>query len=172
MEPRIVERERIILVGFSFYGDPFAESGGWTEENEIGRLWQRFLAYWDENGDRVKHLRGGDRGGDLAYEVHVGGYEETDSMGHVEVFVGVEVTELEDLPVQLLVKVLPPARYSVFTLRGEQIASDWPRAIYNEWLPGSGYKSAHDYMIELYDERFKGLENLAESELDIHVPVR
>ena len=42
MEPRIVESERIILVGFSFFGDPFALSAGWTEENEIGRLWQRF----------------------------------------------------------------------------------------------------------------------------------
>lgn len=168
MEPKIVEKDQIILVGFSFYGDPFAESGGWTEENEVGRLWQRFLAYWAENQSRVQHLRGGD----LAYEVHTGGYEETNSMGHYEVFVGMEVTELEDVPVQLLVKVLPPTRYAVFTLRGEQITSDWPHMIYNEWLPASGYRSAHDYLIELYDQRFKGLENLAESELDIYVPVR
>jgi AraC family transcriptional regulator len=168
MEPKIVEKDQIILVGFSFYGDPFAESGGWTEENEVGRLWRRFMAYWAENGGRVKHL--GD--GDLAYEVHIGGYEETASMGHYEVFVGREVTELEDVPVQLLVKILPPTRYAVFTLRGEQITSDWPHTIYDEWLPGSGYKSAHDYLIELYDQRFKGLENLAESELDIYVPVR
>jgi AraC family transcriptional regulator len=168
MEPKIVEKGQIILVGFSFYGDPFAESGGWTEENEVGRLWQRFLVYWAGNEDRVKHRRGDG----LAYEVHVGGYEETASMGHYEVFVGMEVTELSDMPVQLLVKVLPPTRYAVFTLRGEQITSDWPRMIYDEWLPGSGYKSAHDYLIELYDQRFKGLENLAESELDIYVPVR
>jgi AraC family transcriptional regulator len=168
MEPKIVEKGQIILVGFSFYGDPFAESGGWTEENEVGRLWQRFLVYWAGNEDRVKHRRGDG----LAYEVHVGGYEETASMGHYEVFVGMELTELGDMPVQLLVKVLPPTRYAVFTLRGEQIASDWPRMIYDEWLPGSGYESAHDYLIELYDQRFKGLENLAESELDIYVPVQ
>jgi AraC family transcriptional regulator len=168
MEPKIVEREQIILVGFSFYGDPFSEHGGWTEENEVGRLWQRFLAYLAENRDRVKHLRGDD----LAYEVHIGGYEETDAKGYYEVFVGMEVTELEDVPVQLLIKVLPPTRYAVFTLRGERIASDWPRMVYEEWLPSSGYQSAHDYLIELYDQRFKGLENLAGSELDIHVPVR
>ena len=41
-----------------------------------------------------------------------------------------------------------------------------------QWLPASGYESAHDYLIELYDQRFKGLENLAESELDVYVPVR
>jgi len=168
MEPKVIEKGQIILVGFSFFGDPFAESDGWTEENEVGRLWQRFLAYWAENRDRVKHLRDDD----LAYEVHVGGYQETGSKGHVEVFVGMEVTELEDAPVQLLVKVLPATRYAVFTLRGEQITSDWPRMIYQEWLPVAGYKSTHDYLIELYDQRFKGLENLAESELDIYVPVQ
>jgi predicted transcriptional regulator YdeE len=168
MEPEIVERDRIILVGFSFFGDPFSEHGGWTEENEVGRLWNRFLAYWVENRDRVKHLRDND----LAYEVHVGGYQETDAKGYYEVFVGMAVTELEDVPVQLLVKVLPPTQYAVFTLLGEQIVSDWPRMVYREWLPAVGRESAHDYLIELYDRRFKGLENLAESRLDVYVPVR
>jgi len=41
MQPTFVERDQIILVGFGFLGDPFATSGGWTEENEIGRLKQR-----------------------------------------------------------------------------------------------------------------------------------
>jgi hypothetical protein len=45
MEPRIIEKDQIILVGFSFFGDPFATSAGWTEENEIGRVWQRLMAY-------------------------------------------------------------------------------------------------------------------------------
>ena len=44
MEPTIIERDKIILVGFSFFGDPF-QAGEWTEENEIGRLWNRFMAY-------------------------------------------------------------------------------------------------------------------------------
>jgi len=44
MEPTIVERNQITLVGFGFFGDPFAASGGWMEENEIGRLWNRFVA--------------------------------------------------------------------------------------------------------------------------------
>ena len=44
MEPKIVERERITLVGLSFFGDPFREKGGWTEQNEIGRLWSRFMS--------------------------------------------------------------------------------------------------------------------------------
>jgi len=45
MEPTMIEKRQMILLGFSFFGDPFKISGGWTEENEIGRLWKRFMAY-------------------------------------------------------------------------------------------------------------------------------
>jgi predicted transcriptional regulator YdeE len=37
MEPVIIEKDQMALLGFSFYGDPFRPSAGWTEENEIGR---------------------------------------------------------------------------------------------------------------------------------------
>jgi hypothetical protein len=48
MEPRIVETGQMTLLGFSFFGDPFRFHGGWEEENEIGRLWSRFMAYLAE----------------------------------------------------------------------------------------------------------------------------
>lgn len=118
MEPTIVERNQIMLVGFSFLGDPFAASGGWTEENEIGRLWNRFVAYVTHHGDRIKHIKDPEVG----YEVHIT-HEETTAKGHYEVFVGVEVAHLEDVPVELSVKILPPTQYAVFTLKGEQITS-------------------------------------------------
>jgi hypothetical protein len=57
MEPTIVERSQIMLVGFGFWGDPFATSGGWTEENEIGRLWNRFMTYMTNQSDRIKHIK-------------------------------------------------------------------------------------------------------------------
>lgn len=167
VEPMIVERGQILLVGFGFFGDPFATSSGWTEENEIGRLWQRFMTYLEKEGDRIKRVKNRE----IRYEVHIG-HGETDSTGNVEVFVGMEVEGLEDLPVQTLVKILPPTKYAVFTLKGEQITSDWARIIYHEWMPGSGYAEAHRYLFQLYDARFKGLDNVDESELDVYVPVR
>ena len=45
MEPELVERDRMLPVGFCYFGDPFAESAGWTEENQIGGLSNRVLAY-------------------------------------------------------------------------------------------------------------------------------
>jgi AraC family transcriptional regulator len=166
MEPRIVERGRIILVGFSFFGDPFAESAGWTEENEIGRLWNRFVAYLTPHRHRINHVVDDT----VAYEVHVES-EETASKGHREVFVGVEVAQLDELPVELLVKTLPPATYAVFTLQGQEIASDWSRMM-SDWMLDAGYTSAHPYGFQLYDRRFKGLDHLEASQLDVYVPVR
>ena len=49
MQPKIIRADQIMLVGMSFYGDPFETSAGWMEENQIGRLWQRFMAYLSIN---------------------------------------------------------------------------------------------------------------------------
>ena len=112
MEPKIVEKGQIILVGFSFYGDPFAESGGWTEENEIGQLWRRFEAFMIGSAGRIKHIKDPLAG----YEIHIWS-EETAAKGHADVFAGMEVEKLEDVPMEVLVKILPPTTYAVFTLR-------------------------------------------------------
>jgi predicted transcriptional regulator YdeE len=167
MEPVIVEKGQILLAGMAFFGDPFAASGGWTEENEIGRLWQRFMAYLQHHDHPIPAIQNPE----VCYELHIE-HEATPEKGHYEVFVGVEVARLEGLPAQLSVKVLPPSSYAICTLKGEAITGDWSWQIYDEWLPASEYEPAHGYMFELYDERFKGLERLAESELDVYVPIR
>lgn len=156
----------MFLVGFSFFGDPFSESGGWTEENEIGRLWQRFMTYCEHHQDRVKQYTDDQ----AAYEVHIE-HEHTMTRGHLEVFVGMEIGQCVDIPFELLVKVLPATTYAIFTLCGEEIVSDWPRWIYLEWLPQSGYKVAYNYHLQLYDRRFKGLDRLEESEIEVYVPI-
>ena len=167
MEPTLVEKRQMVLLGFSFFGDPFSISAGWTEENEIGRLWKRFMAYFAERRHRIKHVKSDE----VLYEVHVQ-HEETALTGEFEVFVGLEVKELEDVPVEMSVKILPPATYAVFTLYGKQIASDWPRMIYAEWMPSSGYQSAYSYSFQRYDKRFKGVQHIDESTLDVYVPVK
>ena len=166
MEPRIIDQGPITLVGFSFFGDPFATSGGWTEENEIGRLWHRFTTYLESHSSHIHHVK--DK--DASYEVHIE-HDETAEKGHYERFVGVEVEELEDVPTQLLIKILPQTTYAVFTLKGQQIVSDWSKDIFQEWMPGSGYQAAYKYSLQRYDRRFKGLDNLDESVLDVYVPI-
>jgi predicted transcriptional regulator YdeE len=156
----------MVLVGLGFYGDPFSESAGWTEENEIGRLWNRFMAYMADHPASVQHIKDEN----VAYEVHVE-TAETASKGFREVFVGVEVDRLADVPVELTVKILPAASYAVFTFKGDQIAADWSASI-GTWLQRSAYEPAGTYGIQRYDRRFRGLEDLAASELDVLVPIK
>ena len=167
MEPTIVERDQILLAGFSFFGDPFAASGGWTEENEIGRLWARFFAYLEQHSREIPPTAVRD----TSYELHIT-HDETSEKGHYEVFVGIHCPTIEGLPPQLSVKVLPAGEYATATLRGPEITSDWAQRIYQEWLPEAGYGQVHDFMYELYDQRFKGLDQLEDSEVDIYIPIR
>ena len=161
MEPKILEKEKIVLVGMVFYGDPFKNQAGWSQENEIGKLWKRFVA-------REKTIK--NRVGNGGYEVHIEPkeYEETKNY---YVFVGVEVEKVENLPLEMFTKILPATKYAVFTLKEKQITSNWQDKIYKEWLPKSGYEEAHKFTIEYYDDRFKGIDN-TESELDVYVPIK
>ncbi len=166
MQPTLLQKPEILLVGLSFYGDPFDSSDAWTEENHIGRTWQRLTSYLGQHGGAIRHRTASD----VFYEVHIYG-EETSTRGLFEVFVGVEVERLEAVPVDLLVKVLPAADYAVFTLAGEAIFSDWVMHI-DRWLAEAGFERSQPYSVQYYDPRFKGLDRIAESTLDIYMPVR
>ena len=167
MKPKLVKGSEMVLVGMSFYGDPFARGPGWTDQNEIGRLWKRFIAFDEANPEAIKH-----RTDPFAcVEGHFDAAE-TKEKGFSEVFVGFQVDRLEDVPLECVVKVLPAVDYLVFTLVGEDIRSDWPVKIHNEEVPKAGYAAAYPYCLEWYDARFKGLDKIAESELDIYVPVK
>jgi len=168
MEPVICPEKQIILMGMSFYGDPFDTRTGWDEENHIGRLWKRFSAFLSRHPE-VLEL---ENQPDAAYEVHIYNPETTEK-GLFEVFVGMEIrlSDVERIPAELSIKTLPLTEYAVFTFKGEQISSDWEKLI-QDWLTSAGYHSPHMYNFQYYDARFKGLDNLADSVLDVYVPIQ
>ena len=166
MQPTIISKAEIKLVGMSFYGDPFETSAGWTGENQIGRLWQRLMAYLTEHGDEIPNRLPVE----ACYEVHVYG-PETMSKGLFEVFVGLQVEQIGSIPVDLLAKILPATEYAVFTLDGAQIISDWHLEI-GQWIKAAGYQNAHPFSFQYYDERFKGLDQIETSQLDVYMPVK
>ena len=165
MQPRIVDKERIMLAGVSFFGDPFAETGGWTEENEIGRLWKRFF----EAAAGTVLACEDPRGASPILEVHVEGPEAA-ARGHREVFIGVQIDELDKVTIEMQVKNLPAVTYAVFTFRGDRITSDWSQLV-TEWMLEEGYRSAYPFSFQLYDSRFAGLDQLESSEIDVYIPV-
>jgi len=151
----------------SFYGDPFDTHAGWDEENQIGLLWKRLFAFLQK--DAVFSSLSQSRSW---YEVHIQS-EETKVKGLFEVFVGVEfdLNLLAEIPAQLLVKNLPAVQYAVFTFEGEEISSDWGKTL-ERWMSASEYQSAGTYNFQYYDERFKGLDRISESVLDVYIPIK
>jgi predicted transcriptional regulator YdeE len=165
MDPQIIDLRSLTLAGFSFFGDPFDTSNVWQSENQIGRLWSRLMDYLQGGKDAVLGMI--DPG--VAYEVHIHNLK-TPETGHFEVFVGVEVEDIQALPVDLLVKVLPSSSYAVFQMKGAQILGDWELDI-QHWLEQSRYREAHTYNFQYYDQRFLGLDRIDDSEIDVYIPI-
>lgn len=164
LQPVIQHYPQKWLAGFSFFGDPFHSHAGWTETNEIGLLWRRLMGFWEQPS--VQNTAFAPMG--VSYEVHFQSYE-TPRTGKFEVFAGFEVSDWQNLPLELCLKRLPESDYAVFTLTGEQIRSDEP--IMDNWLKASGYRLAYPVFVQRYDKRFKGVHRLAESVLDMLIPV-
>lgn len=165
MEPTIIQKPEMKLVGMSFYGDPFDTHSGWDQNNEIGRLWVRFFDYLKENMDNIPNLASQD----ALYELHVYN-EQMFTLGHFEAFVGIEVENLDAVPLDLLAKIIPASKYAVFTLEGEQIIADWHLTV-DKWIAEAGYQRDESFAIQFYDHRFKGLDRIAESVLDVYLPL-
>jgi predicted transcriptional regulator YdeE len=158
----------MLLAGMSFFGDPFHAATGWSIENEIGRLWKRLMPFVQMEAERLAPYQVKP---DLFYEVHIETLE-TASTGEMEVFAGYEVNHLADLWPYLSYKQLPQIAYACFTLKGEQITGDWTELIFEDWLKHSAYENALPYLIERYDSRYKGVDQIDQSELDVLVPVK
>ena len=165
METKIIDETSIILAGMSFYGDPFESSDAWSEDNQIGRLWQRLMTYIERHQDSLQD----DMQQGASYEVHIYG-PETETKGLFEVFVGLRISEVENVPFNLTVKVLPTATYAVFTLTGKAIIEDWNKEM-RAWLEQEGYKQAYPYNFQYYDARFKGMDRIDESQIDVYIPI-
>ena len=52
LKPRIIEKDVMLLVGMTTYGKIGGEP--WSEENNIGRLWKRFMSYCAKYADSFK----------------------------------------------------------------------------------------------------------------------
>ena len=166
MEARILSRGPLFLAGMGFFGDPFARASAWDEENEIGSLWKRFQAFAEADPGALR-----DRvGASVGYELHVR-HPETPRTGRYEVFVGFEVRSLQSLPVPCCAKILRPAEYAVVTVGGSEITGDWLGRLYSEIVPSLGRRADESFSFERYDERFKGMDRLDESELEYFIPL-
>ncbi len=164
MKTQIVYLDSLLLGGVSFYGDPISLKGSWDAENEIGKTCQRFTEFVAENPFRAYSL-----GKPLFYEVHIYG-SETLTKGYFEVFAGEEVRTAQ-LPVALSAKFIPASDYLKISLTGQEIVSDWWQELDAIISAEKGVTRNYGYIIQAYDERFKGVDRIDESALDAYIPL-
>jgi AraC family transcriptional regulator len=149
--PKIVESTGMILAGV-VVGAPD------VGQLDIAAQWARFQEASEGLENEVEGA---------GYELHI--QTPAEPAMHF-CLTGVELTGIGNLPLDMFIKVLPPCTYAVFTHR----VSDGYAKVYeriNAWLESSAYAEAHPYDFQLYDSRFKGMDD-PESEQDIYVPVR
>jgi AraC family transcriptional regulator len=131
-----------------------------TFENVAGipALWQRF-------GPHLGHVSG--QVGSLAYGV----CHNNDDAGGFDYVAAVEVTDFSGLPPDFNRIRIPEQRYAVFTHAGHVSTTRGTfTAIFNDWLPVSGYRMADAPLFERYDERFD--IRTGDGGFEIWVPVR
>lgn len=86
--------------------------------------------------------------------------------------IGMEVTAYDNLPSGIITKTIPAGKFAVFTHRGPlSCILKTYQYIWGTWalLTSDTIDERDDF--ELYDDRFKGRENV-DSEIDIYIPVK
>lgn len=163
MKTKLVHLNGLLLGGVSFYGDPFSVKSGWDSDNEIGNTCRRYTEIIAVYPELVASTHR------VFYEIHIYGSETADK-GYFEVFVGEEVTTTE-LPIDLVSKYIPASDCLMATLTGKEITEDWWKRLDEEIFFKFGVKRNGSYIIEAYDERFKGMDQIEASEIDVYIPV-
>ena len=84
---------------------------------------------------------------------------------------GTVVSDFDNVPAGMLIKVIPAGRYAVFTHKGKlDKLQHTMNFIYGSWLAKSEYKLRDAPDLEMYDERFN-LDS-DDSEIDLYIPVK
>lgn len=85
---------------------------------------------------------------------------------------GLEVTSFDHVPEGMITKVIEEGKYAVFTHRGSlDMLKVTYEYIWGTWIPRGKVELDMRDDFELYDERFKGVNNNL-SEIDIYIPIK
>ena len=152
MQPEIVDRPEMILAGI-------VATSTSVSELDIAGLWDRFIEQCPNISNQVNEEKG--------YELHI---EEERSPKIHFCLIGVEVRDVEELPIEIFYKVVPAGKYAVYTPQFSDGGYGQAFKVVYDWLEESAYQSAYAFDIQVYDDRFKGSDD-PDSILEILIPV-
>ncbi len=86
-----------------------------------------------------------------------------------EYIAGLVVENFNSMPSGMISRIIPSSSYAVFTHKGslDNLEKTY-KYIFRDWFKNSGYLIKEADQIEIYDERFTGLDN---SEMEICIPI-
>ena len=154
MEPKIVCLDKMFLAGVVVYGNP--------HKGLFGQAWDIFLKIKEQvkwKDDRKTY----------GVEFFTEEYDREKKWFYM---VAMELPDLSEIPVNMVGKVIPANTYAAFTVKGG--IKNLPKTsqyAHDEWLPKSQYEEADWFEFELYDERFKDIDD-PDTEIDIYIPIR
>ncbi len=152
MKPEFVKKPEMTLVGIVGCAPDVTHA-------DIYAPWQRFD---DQHSEHIRY-----RVEEKVYEIHI--QEETTPPMHF-CLVGAEVRRIEQLPIELFVKVIPACEYAVFTHQFKDGGFDHAFKGVYDWLENSEYASAYRFDVQCYNSRFKSPDD-PESVVEIWVPI-
>ena len=133
--PRIATGKALLVAGLS-------ERYTYATSAAIPSQWQAFQPH-------IGHVPG--QVGKVAYGV----FYNTDDSGNMDYMTGVEVADFSDLPKTFARLRIPEHLYAVFAHKGHvSTIRATMNAIWNGWLPNSGYQAADAPGFERYGEEF------------------
>ncbi|PKL25771.1 MAG: hypothetical protein CVV47_03770 [Spirochaetae bacterium HGW-Spirochaetae-3] len=153
MEYRLERGRSFVLVGMNFFGNPFQAAGAWDEDNEIGSLWKRLMAYLAEFPGAVEASPPGDP---AWFEAHVM-HPASAATGNYEVFIGAETRAPLEAPPAFVVKSLPARDYAVVSVEGADMAPGWEERLAADAVGRYGRALDRRWGLQRYDSRFTGL---------------
>jgi len=165
-DPLLISKDRMVIGGINYYGDPIENHEGWNVENEIGKLWNRFMYLYFQKKDAISAIINEN----AFYEIHIQTDKDCENNNEYGIMVGVELKDIVDMPEEMVLKVFGERKYLAFTLEGIEIVENWK--LMSEWIDKSEYVIDGDYVIQKYDERFKGMDKIEQSVMEAWFPVK
>lgn len=135
--PRFETRHAMLMAGLQ-------QTYSYDNTAGIPSLWQQFNTYFGDIHGQI---------GDVAYGICT---TRDGQEGNFQYMSAAEVRDTGDLPAGFDILKLPAQTYAIFSHRGHISGIKATcHAIFNEWLPSSGYRHAGlPDLMERYDERF------------------
>ena len=157
MKPEIKELGELRFIGIPIFTD---------SKKEIRDAWEMFMRHEHKITNRTgSGIRAGICAG---LEIYT---EEFFDTGKFFYMPAVQVNTLDAIPLEMTAKIIPPAKYAVFTHKGlVHTVSETITGAYDSWLAEAGLEADRSFDFEFYDNRF--IPDSEDSVIDVYIPVK